>query len=249
MENLYGNIAHALPGLKFGISSDMESFAAGENIYPGDPLFGMIGDDKVCYGAHLSAISLTASADLVTSNIISVTVNGVTLSSITFEDSSAQTIKKIVNAIDQSQEIRALGIDAFYKAESPRAIFLQGPGVAVTASATVTGGASQATFSSAPYGQFKFIGVAALEQLPYGKEVGYYPTATSVGVLARGKIHIRVADSAHPDDKKSAYIIMSGADAGKFTDASGGGNYDCGCLFRSGRIENELAMIEVMGMK
>jgi hypothetical protein len=246
--NLYGEMEKALPGMKYGIHDEMESIAAGENIYPGDPVFGMVGDDKVCYGARISAVSLTADADLIAGNSVSVTVNGITISGITFEGSSEDTIKKIINQIDQNAEIRNLGIDAFYLEGSPRAILLQGPGVTITASAVVTGGASQAEFASAAYSSMKFMGVAAFEQLSYGKEVGYYPASTSVGVVARGKVFVNVADDAHPDDKKLAYIIMSGSNAGKFTDVATG-NYDCGCYFRSDRVTGNLALIEVRGMK
>jgi hypothetical protein len=246
--NIYGEIDKALPGMKYGIHDEMESVAAGENIYPGDPVFGMVGDEKVCYGAHISAVSLTASADLVSGNSVSVTINGVTIDGITFEGNSVETIKKIINAIDQSDDIRTLGIDAFYLEGSPRAIILQGPGVTITASVAVTGGSSQATFAAAAYSSSRFMGVAAFEQLGYGKEVGYYPANTSVGVVVRGKIFVQVADDAHPDDKKLAYIIMSGANAGKFTDVSTN-NYDCGCYFRSDRVTGNLALIEVRGMK
>jgi len=246
--NLYGELDKALPGMKYGIHDEMESVAAGENIYPGDPVFGFVGDDKVGYGAKISAVSLTASADLAAGHSVAITVNGITLSGITFEDSSVDTIKKIINAVDQSQEIRALGIDAFFVEGTPRAVILQGPGVTITASAVVTGGGSPPTFASAAYSASRFIGVAALEQLAYGKEVGYYPAATSIGVLVRGKIFVNVADAASPDDKKPAYIIMSGNDAGKFTDVSTN-NYDCGCFFRSNRVTGNLALIEVRGMK
>jgi hypothetical protein len=71
---------------------------------------------------------------------------------------------------------------------------------------------------------------------------------SAIPVQDWGKIHVRVAESSTPQDKKPAYVILSGADAGKFTDVSTN-NYDCGCIFRSGRIESDLALIEVRGLK
>jgi hypothetical protein len=59
---------------------------------------------------------------------------------------------------------------------------------------------------------------------------------------------VRVANSANPGDKKPAYVILTGGDAGKFTDAAGG-NYDCGCFFRTGKAEDDLALIELRGLK
>jgi hypothetical protein len=246
--NLYGKQEKAIPGLLYGIESETESLAAGENIYPGDPVFSMIGDDKVCYGAHISAVSLTASADLVTGNSIAVKINGIDIAPVVFEDDSVTTIKKIINAIDQDQEVRALGIDAFFVEGSHRAIILQGPGVTITASATVTGGATQATFASTAYTSMKFMGVARFQQLGYGKDTGFYPAGSSVSVQTQGKVFVPVAENANPDDKKSAYVILSGDDAGKFTDVSTG-NYDCGCFFRTNRFDGNLALIELRGMK
>jgi hypothetical protein len=69
-----------------------------------------------------------------------------------------------------------------------------------------------------------------------------------VGVLVEGRIAIRLADTAVPGDKKPAYIILDGTDTGKFTDDSSG-NYDSGCIFRSGRIDGDLAFVEVHGIK
>lgn len=246
--DLYGNIEKAIAGMKYGIDTPAESLAAGEKLYPGDPVFGMVGDEKMGYGAHMSAVSLTASADLVADNAIVVTINGITLPSVAFENSSVDTIKRIINAIDQSDEIRALGIDAFFLENTPRAIILQGPGVSITASAVVTGGASQAAFTSAAYTSMRFMGVARFEQLAYGSEIGCFPAGVSVPVQTGGKIFVPVADSAAPDDKKQAYVILSGLDAGKFTD-SAAGNYDCGCFFRSDRVSGNLALIELRGMK
>jgi len=246
--NIYDSIEKALPGMKYGIEDESESIAAGENIYPGDPIFGMVGDEKVGYRAHLSAVILTASAALVSGNAVSVTVNGINIGGISFEESSENTIRKIVNRIDQSEEIRALGIDAFFLEGSPLSFVLQGPGITITATAVVTGGASQPTFTSAAYSSMRFMGVARFEQLGYGKETGYYPFGVSVGIMARGKIFVPVSDTSNPDDKKPAYVIMTGNDAGKFTDVAAG-NYDCGCFFRSNRVSGNLALIEVRGMK
>ena len=246
--NLYGGLEQAIAGQKFGLDAETESFAAGEKLYPGDPVFGMVGDDKCGYGAHVSAMSLTASADLVAGNSIAVTVNGIALAAVAFESSSVDTIKKIVNAIDQNEDIRALGIDAFFGEGSPRALILQGPGVTITATVAVTGGASQASFASTAYTSMRFMGVARFEQLVYGMETGFFPASVSVPVQTSGKIWVPVADNASPDDKKAAYVIMSGDDAGKFTDKATG-NYDCGCLFRSDRVSGNLALIELRGMK
>jgi hypothetical protein len=125
--DLYGNIEKAIAGMKYGIDTPSESLAAGEKLYPGDPVFGMAGDEKMGYGARMSAVSLTAGADLAAGNAIAVTINGITLPPEPFENSSADTVKRIINAIDQSDEIRALGIDAFFLENTPKGNHPAGP--------------------------------------------------------------------------------------------------------------------------
>jgi hypothetical protein len=245
---MYGNIDQAIAGQIFGLDAATDSFCAGEDIYPGDPVFGMVGDQKMVYKAHLNAVTLTASADLITANRIAVTVNGIAVDPVVFTGSSANTIAAIVNAINLNDAIRELGITAFVVQGSARAFSLEGPGISITATAVVTLGSSQATFTSAANSSAKFMGVARHEELAYGKEIGYFPKGVAVPVLTFGKIYVPVADTAEPADKKPAYIILSGDDSGKSTEEEDD-NYDCGCIFRSGRISGSLVLLEVRGLK
>jgi hypothetical protein len=245
--DIYGDMPKAIAGAKYGLHDETETFVAGEKIYPGDPCFGMVGEGSKCYGAHVSAVSLTASADLVAGNQIAVTINGIALAVIDFINSHPETMQAIVQSISLNEAVSALGITAFLVDGAPRSIYLESPGVPITASAVVTGGASQATFASASYTSMKFVGVARHQELSYKEGTGFYPEGQPVNVMSRGKIWVPVAEDATPVDKEPAYIIISGNDAGKFTDVAGG-NYDCGCIFRS-KNEGGLALIEVRGLK
>ena len=249
MDRLYGDLGKVIAGQKFGLHDETETIVAGEKIFPGDPIFQLVGDENVGYGAHVSSVKLTASAALVAGNSVSVTVNGVTLSGIQFEDSSTDTMRKIVDVINLSEELREKGITAFFLEGVPLSFNISGPGVTITATATVTGGASQPTFASAANsGNAKFRGVARHTELVYKEGTGFYPNGTGVNVMTYGQISVPCADSANPDNLKPAYVIMTGADAGKFTDVAAS-NYDCGCIFRSSRIEGNLAFVEVRGIK
>ncbi|GMO53038.1 MAG: hypothetical protein Ta2G_11010 [Termitinemataceae bacterium] len=245
---LYGDRQQALAGQTFGLDSQTETFVAGENMDMGVPCFGMTGESEVCYGAHVNAVKLTASAALVDGNIATVTVNGKAVGSIPFTNDSPSTIRAIKDAIELNEDVRDLGIDAFLVEGLPLAIFLSGPGITITASIVVSGGASQATFSSSAYTDAKFLGVSRHEDISYREGVGFYPKTTSVSVQTWGKIYAQIASTANPADKKPAYVILTGADAGKFTDASSG-NYDCGCIFRSDIIDGNLALVELRGLK
>jgi hypothetical protein len=247
--DIYGDMKEAFAGMKYGLNDETETFIAGEKIHPGDPLFGTVGDSKRCFRAHVSAIGLTAAANLVTGNRVTVTVNSTTLPSILFVNSSQETLRAIVNAINLNDALSALGINAFMVDGNPRSIFMEGPGITITASVTVTEGASQTTFTSTPYTNTKFIGIARHQELSFAEGTGFYPEGVAVSVMTRGRIWVPVADNATPVDKQEAYVVLSGAEAGKFTDASGTGNYDCGCIFRSGKINTGIAQVEVRGMK
>jgi hypothetical protein len=245
--NLYGDQEKVIAGQVWGLHSDTETRLAGERIYPGDPVFAAVGDDKVGYLPHITAVALAISA-LVEGNVINLTVNGVNIGPIAWDTDAATTVRRAAEAVDQNESIRALGIDAFQIDGSPLAFYLQSPGVSIAVSGSITGGASQGTVSSTAYTTTKFVGVARREELCFKEGAGFYPPQYPVNVLTRGKVAVFVADSAKPGDLKPAYIITSGADAGKFTDASSG-NYDSGCLFRSGFLESGLAVVEVRGAR
>jgi hypothetical protein len=246
--DIYGDMPKAIAGAKYGLHDETETFIAGEKIYPGDPCFGMVGEGSKCYGAHVSAASLTASVNLVTGNKIAVTINGVALPVIDFINSHQETMQAIVQSINLNEGISALGINAFLVEGAPRSFYLESPGLSITASAVVTDGATQANFVSASYSSAKFLGVARHQELSYVEGTGFYPEGQPVSVMSYGKIWVPVAEDASPVDKEPAYVILSGDNAGKFTDDSGSGNYNCGCIFRS-KNEGGLALIEVRGLK
>jgi hypothetical protein len=47
--DIYGDMKKALAGMTFGLDTECESFCAGEEFSPGDPAFGIVGDDKMAY--------------------------------------------------------------------------------------------------------------------------------------------------------------------------------------------------------
>jgi hypothetical protein len=183
---------------------------------------------------------------LVTGNLITVTVNGKALPPVTFIDTTAATLAAVVQAIELDPELDALGIAAFV-VEGADAFCVEGPGVSITAGAVVTGGASQAVFSAAADTSLRFLGVARHTELAFKEGAGFYPPKHAVNVMDFGEIYVPVAEGASPSDKEPAFVILSGDDAGKFTDVADG-NYDCGAFFR-GSAEDGLARLELRGMK
>jgi hypothetical protein len=203
----------------------------------------MVGDNERCYRAHINAVTLSASASLVSGNKVSVTVNGVALPVIEFIESSSKTLEKIVREITLSSALGESGISAFV-VEGADAFTIAGPGINITASAAVAGGASQGTFSSSADTNLKFIGVAEHTELNTVKGTGFYDVNEAVNIRDFGDIYVPVAEDSYPADKEEAYIDIS---EGVFTDVQGS-NYESGCYFRSGK-QDGLALIEVRGMK
>jgi hypothetical protein len=243
---LYDPPARAIAGQKYELKGGVRTYCAGEKIYPGDPVFGMTGDERTCYGAHINAVTLTASAALVTGNQVAVTINGKALPVVAFINSSNETLAAVVQAIELDDDLSALDMTAFV-VEGANAIGIVAPGITITASAVVTGGSSQAAFTAASDTNMKFLGVAVHAELGFKEGVGFYPPTHAVNVMDFGEIYVPVAEGVSPLDKESAYIVLSGSEAGKFTNVADD-NYDCGAFFR-GHEEDGLARIELRGMK
>lgn len=242
--NLYGERARAIAGQKFGLQDVVESHVAAENIEPGAALFGKVGDDRV-FNAHKNVATLVASANLVTGNKLAAKVNGVALDAVDFDTDTDTTLAALADAINGDSELSEAGIGASVVAGS-KTIVIAGDSD-VTASITVTGGESQATFSETATTGMKFVGVAVHEELAFREGTGFYPAKIPVNVMARGKVYVPVAEGATPADKEPAYVVLSGDEKGKFTDDSSG-TYDCGCVFRSD-AQDGLALVEVNGLK
>ena len=242
--NLYGERARAIAGQKYGLQDGVESHVAAENIEPGAALVGKVGDDRV-FNAHKNVATLVASANLVTGNKLAAKVNGVDLDAVDFDTDTDTTLAALADAINGDSELSEAGIGASVVAGS-KTIVIAGDSD-VTASITVTGGESQATFSETATTGMKFVGVAVHEELAFREGTGFYPAKIPVNVMARGKVYVPVAEGATPADKEPAYVVLSGDEKGKFTDDSSG-TYDCGCVFRSD-AQDGLALVEVNGLK
>ena len=193
----------------------------------------------------MTAVTLNLAAP-VAGNVINLTVNGIAVDPVPWDTDAATTVRRLAEAVDQNEAVRALGIDAFQVDGSPLSVYLQSPGIPITASGTITGGASPGSIASEAYTAMRFVGVARHQERSFREGAGFYPPRQPVSVLTYGAIVLPVVSSARPGALKPAYIITSGDDAGKFTDAAGG-NYDSGGIFKSGLLEAGLALLEVRG--
>lgn len=241
---LYGEPVRAIAGQKFGLQDVTESHVAGENITPGAPLFGAVGDDTV-HNAHTNTVTLVGAADLVANNVLSVKVGDVELS-VNYDTDTDKTLGAAADAISGNEKLDEAGIKAAVVAGA-RTLVVSGEVEGVEISISVTGGASQTTFAPSPSMDMKFVGVARHEELSFREGTGFYPKGVPVNVMTFGQIYVPVVGDADIADKKPAYVVISGDDKGKFTSESSG-TYDCGCIFRSD-VQDGLALVELRGLK
>lgn len=250
----YGDLTPARAGTPEGLDFNVESKVAKANIAFGAPLFYDVADENGAYNAVQDKVTVTLSADLVTSNVITsiVKLNGVALTTVanTFATDHDTTIAAHIAALEALTGITCVTAGA-------RAFLITGESKAnVTVTTTVTLGGSQATASYA-YGTSTLVfgGVAIVSHREFwdgatGTDVsGIYPTLDMVNSLNDGEVWVKVPDAASNTANKPAYVILNteSADYGKFTTTSTN-NYDCGCYFKSNPL-NKLAKVEVRGIK
>jgi hypothetical protein len=249
--NLYGGLDQAFPGLQTGLDSQ-EKIGSGvgqEIINFGAPVFGFVGEEDKVYNAHQDKVTLTLDGDLVAENKYTVVVNDVTVE-VTYGGSHAATMTALINAINTSVDIDALGGSiAAEPGGSNRIIVIKAKGLDLTVTGAVTLGGGQANVAVANSTWGTFLGIAGFLQtggVSYGVETSAYQINDMINIIEKGERWVPV--SVAVSDKQPAYVIYTpGATQGKFTNVSAN-NYDCGCYFRSNRT-NTLAILEVRGLK
>jgi len=245
----YGAPDVAIAGMVEGFHNDFESAIAKEDIDFGSPVFGFVGSENKCYAPHKDKATATLSADLVTSNVYTVTINGTAVAE-TFDTDHATTMTALIAAINADTTLAGLGISAA-AGSSNRVIVISAPaGLDLTVTGAVTLGATQANVAVVHGTNGKFLGVAAFVQnggKDFGAGTACWKNGMSVSILRDGRVWVPAESTVA--DKDPAYVSgLGGAGTlGKFTDVATN-NYDIGGFFRS-NVSSGLALLEVRGMK
>lgn len=243
----YSTLDMALPGLQCGLDIKATTGIAKEAIAFGKAVFGFAGVQDEVYAAHFDRSTLTLAGDLVADNVYTVTINGIDVA-VTYGDSHAATMTALIAAINAKAEVVALGISAAAGANN-RVIVLTCKGRDITATGAVTLGLGQVAVTVVADTWAKFLGVALFTQKStktVGAGASSYLAQESVNILERGALWVPAA--AAVKDKEPAYAIYAATNQGQFTNSSSG-TYDTGCFFRSNRNSQNLAVLEVRGLK
>jgi hypothetical protein len=175
-----------------------------ENLDIGLGLAKVIGEDYVVRLPQSNLSTIVLNADLVTGNVINVTLNGVALAPITFATSHLATMLAIAAAIQAQPDI----FTAVVSDPNNRTITVtadQGK-LAITNSFVVTLGASQATATITNSTQDIFYGVGArIQNMPnplnplgsFGSPI--YLKGDCVSLLTRGRIYVTVEQTVTSD--------------------------------------------------
>ena len=245
----YGTPDVAIAGLLYGMKADVDSAISQEDIAFGSPVFGPVGVENKAYGPHKDKATETLSADLVASNVLTTTINGIAVAS-TFATDHATTMTAHIAAINAKTELAALGITAA-AGSSNRVVVISAPaGVDLTVSGAVTLGGTQATVAIVYGTSLKFLGVAPFIQIGgknFGAGTSKWEALQAVNIVKQGMLWVQVESTVN--DKDPAYVsgVGGAGTLGKFTDVSTN-NYDIGAFFRS-NVSGGLALLEVRGMK
>jgi len=245
----YGTPDVAIAGLLIGADNDVESAIAQEDIAFGAPVYGPVGVFNKAYNAHKDKVTVTLSADLVTSNVITTVINGTSVAT-TFATDHATTMTTHIAAIVANSTLATAGISAAAGATN-RAIIISGPaGVDIaTVTCVVTLGASQATSTIVFGTNLLCLGVAVFIQTggkDFGAGTSGWKNKDSINILRTGMIWVPAESTV--SDKKAAYAVIGGTGTiGKFTNIATN-NYDIGGYFRS-NLSGGLAVLEVRGIK
>lgn len=194
----------------------------------GTILFGMaVFSAQAIAGVRVAKRNQAAnvlSGDLVTSNVINVTVNGVAISPVTFATDHLTTATAVAAAIDAALLTMGVVSVSTVGGSSNRTIttIAQDTSVIFTSWAVTLGG-SQATVTTTYSTSSVFRGIATwIQQQLVSPGVAGYANGDAVGVGRRGLWAVRARGAAMTDDTDVYACLATAGDEGGFTTVSTG---------------------------
>jgi hypothetical protein len=239
----YNDMTVAIAGLKADSgSSRVESWAAAEQIAFGKPCFAYQGGDvdseKKVYNLINDVSKIVFDGDFVTSNSITITVNGAAAAAVTFDNDHDDTADLVVAAVSALTGVEC----ALDPADTNNRTFLiRTIGTACVASEAITGGSGQVTGTVTNQTSMVFVGISLHTQKNTNVvNQSRYETNEAVSVLYKGIVWASTGAAVNSED--DAYLSLS---TGLFTATTT--DMDLDCKFRSTTSGAGLVKIEVNG--
>ena len=242
----YDTLEKAIKGLIYGIIKRIEGgwvVADSNGIRFGAPVFGYVGDENKAYNFYNDTGKLVFDGDFVTSNVITITVNGEDAADVTFDTNHDTTAALVVAAVAALDGVECVLDPAD---TNNRTFLIRTKGATAVVAEAITGGGGQAT-GTATYGSGQvFVGVSCFTQkqpeLGVSEFVGY-AQYDSVNVMADGELWVEVGDDVEAQNE--AYVDNAGADAGEWSNAG----VEVNARYRSNALDGGLARLYVYGQK
>lgn len=234
----------AIAGLKVDGSpfSRVESWAAQETITAGYPVWAAHGNNtKLFKTAIEDTAKVVFDENFVENNNIAMTVNTIPITPVLVGTTPQQltVINQVIAALNA-----LTGVEAYLDMSdiNHRSLYVVTSGIAITVTATVTGGASQPVATITKITNKYFVGVALFTQrMPINEII--YNRYTEISVLNRGIVWV-VVDSP---------VVAGNIAYVKTTNYFSTAGTDVGCKYRSNDIVTStgerLAQIEINGIK
>jgi hypothetical protein len=227
------SMATAFAGMKADSRFDLvESAVAYLAVAFGRAVANEPGSDDV-HIPVLDVSKVTFSADFSSSNVITVTINGVACSPVTYASNHATTATALLAAIAAHPAVTASS-----KNSAGRIYTIETKGIAISASGIVAGGSAVTVTAEQLTGANDvFRGISIHRH----NELGLYSAKEVIDIMRQGEIWVDTAVQVTSDE--TAYVDMAGG-VGKFTNVSTN-NMATGGKFRSSNTGAGLAKVEI----
>lgn len=212
----------------------VESFIAEAEVLFGRGLGANPGELDLVHHPIVDETALLFDADFVTSNVVTITVNGIATAAVPFNTDHATTSADVLAAILGLAPVTSASIS---DPGTDREFTIETSGVAIVVTETVTGGAGQATGTATNAINDIFRGIA----LHTHRETGKYAKDDAVSVLRQGMAVVETSGAVTADD--AAFVDIAGG-IGKFTKTSSN-NLATKGFFRSTTTGAGLAKLEL----
>lgn len=231
----YDYIDQARPGLLYGIDNLVEGGWAckpSAGIEFGYPVFTYVGDEKDLYTFKNDTGTFVLDADLITANVVNITVNGTAMAAVTFDTDHDTTMGLIVSALNDMTGVEAV-LDPADTNSRTIQILIKGETAVITGAVTL--GASQAgvtvTYTTAQV----YVGIAVMTQ----NSAGLYEQYDAVNVLVEGYCWVQCGTVAAAN--LSGYVATTGLAANAGTAIN--------LIFRSNLAAAGYVLAQTTGMK
>lgn len=233
------------PGMKVNTTLDqVDSAAAQSAIGFGLGVVRADADKSLVRLPCRNHATIVFSADLITSNVVNGTINGVAIAAVTFATNHLTTMGLLKDAVEDVLDGLEIEYTVTVGGASNRTLTIDVEDETILlATFAVTAGVSQATVTLAHSSNDTFEGIALHEYKERSSDEDAYAATETVNVMRKGKAFVTVNAAVEIGD--AAYLDAATlTEEGQFTNVSTN-NLATGGRFTSDAADGEIAELEI----